>query len=350
VVVAYERAEDALDDLLRNRGSAVPYDLLITDIQMPGMRGNELIRRLRESDALPPTLVMTAHGDKELLVELLQTGCVDFLDKPVAPGVLVERVNTHLKVRAREKEDRARIDSLVELGSITREVAHDLNNVLCAAANMSRALTLKAGDAAARPLRVLSDATGAAVEMVRELRAYGVNGDPEPLDISREVSRLRQLLATALTGRHRLVLDLADGPPAVTMARTSLSRILLNLLVNARDAMASPGTVTITTSVQSPGICSRSGLPGGNQRGCVLLSVTDSGQGIDTAILERIFEDGFTTKSNGTGSGLTVVRRLVEESGGNVAARVAPARGTTFDIRLPVSGAAPGGAQDGARG
>src|SRR5690606_6144127 len=136
--------------------------------------------------------------------------------------------------------------------------------------------------------------------------------------------------------------DLAPDLPPLRADRSQLEQVLLNLAVNARDAMPTGGVLTIrtfaATEVGPP--ADGDALPAGTY---VALEVTDTGEGMETEVLERIFEPFFTTKEfgRGTGLGLSTVYGIVKQSGGDVRVRTALGRGTTFTVLLPAAGAQP---------
>jgi signal transduction histidine kinase len=124
----------------------------------------------------------------------------------------------------------------------------------------------------------------------------------------------------------RLELELSDNLPRVFADPVALRRIIENLTINALESFEKPGgTVTVKTGVINSGADRR-----------VLLTVTDTGKGIEPAALDRIFDDFYTTKERGSGLGLSIVRRLVGDMGGRIGVQSQPGRGTTFRIELPV--------------
>jgi signal transduction histidine kinase len=123
--------------------------------------------------------------------------------------------------------------------------------------------------------------------------------------------------------------ELADDLPPARGDATILRRIVENLVTNAVESLASPaGSVTVTT---------RDGADPATRGRRVRLAVADTGRGMSRAELERAFDDFYTTKSGGTGLGLTVVRRLVADLGGNLRVETAPGAGSTFTVELPAA-------------
>jgi CheY-like chemotaxis protein len=135
-------------------------------------------------------------------------------------------------------------------------------------------------------------------------------------------------------------LDIANDLPSVRMDANQLELALMNLAVNARDAMPSGGRLTISTRLAEavPARCARHGVPQPRE-GFVVLSVADSGTGMDAAVLGRIFEPFFTTKAvgKGTGIGLATVQSVVKQAAGFIEVHSTPGEGSCFEVYLPVS-------------
>ena len=227
----------------------------------------------------------------------------------------------------RELEEQLRqTQKLESLGLFAGGVAHDFNNILgviTANANM-----LSEGLPDGHADRELVDEIDAAVvraaALTRQLLAFSRKQvtDPVVLDINRSVADTRKMLRR-LVGEDIVVRTSLDPDLGrVRFDPSSLVQVLMNLSVNARDAMPDGGTLTISTR---------------NDRDAIMLSVTDTGCGMPREVLERVFETFFTTKAigKGTGLGLPVVHGIVQQAGGTIEIESEPGIGTTFRIRLP---------------
>ncbi len=210
------------------------------------------------------------------------------------------------------------------VGAIAAGVAHDFNNLLavmsCAAA------TLRADLPEAERESVLDDLDGAtarAALMTRHLLALGrPSRGPEEatvLDLRALAINSAALLPRLLGPTIELSVDAAE-PAFVKASRAGLEQVVLNLAVNARDAMPRGGRLSLSVRVEERH---------------VVLSVRDSGTGMDEATRKRIFEPFFTTKATGTGLGLSTVQRIVVECGGTIAVESSVGSGTTFVVTLP---------------
>ena len=154
---------------------------------------------------------------------------------------------------------------------------------------------------------------------------------PAAVDVGSLLRRLEAPLASLLSGRIRLDLDIAENLPKAFIDQQLIDRVLFNLVLNARDAMPEGGRVTIAVALD----CYPAGpVRGGNAM--IRLTIADTGSGMDEATLEMAGEPHFSTKTNGTGLGLATVRQVMERQGGGLSIVSAPHRGTTVDLWLPV--------------
>jgi two-component system, cell cycle sensor histidine kinase and response regulator CckA len=237
------------------------------------------------------------------------------------------------------------------VGQLAGGVAHDFNNLLTAiGSSADMALEELADQEAVREhLGEIQRATVRAADLTRQLLAFSrrqvLNLEVVALaDVVHEGERmLRRLIGESI--RLETAID-RDAPP-VRADRTQLAQVLMNLAVNARDAMPDGGTLTLATGhrIVRPSDARRQrGLSPGAYS---LLVVRDTGAGMDEATRSRIFEPFFTTKERGkgTGLGLSMVYGIVKQTGGYIHVDTAPGRGTAFTIHLPVAPAGLGGAE-----
>ena len=252
-------------------------------------------------------------------------------------AITVVRDVSYAKRLERELRESQKMEML---GRMVGGVAHDFNNVL-AAITLYSDLLLSAlpqdGDAAkhAREIRIAAD-QGAGI--VRQLLAFA---RPHPrelnhVQVNAALENARDLLHRVLGETIELVFDCTDAIPAVLVDPAQLQEILLNLAMNARDAMPNGGTVFLTTAVKK---LARAGhrYPGLRRGTYVSLAFADTGCGMDAPTRARLFEPFFTTKPSGkgTGLGMSTVYRIVREAGGTVSVDSEPQRGTRVTILLP---------------
>jgi signal transduction histidine kinase/CheY-like chemotaxis protein len=219
------------------------------------------------------------------------------------------------------------------VGRLAGGVAHDFNNLLVAingyAELLAAGLTEPRQQKFAREIRAAGERAAA---LTTQLLAFSRRQvlQPRVLDLNESVREIDSMLRRLIGAGVRVELDLDPELRPVEADPSQLGQVLLNLAVNARDAMAGSGTLRIVTR---------------NDGGDVLLEVADSGVGMDAATQARIFEPFFTTKGvgqgTGTGLGLSTVYGIVVQSGGSIGVASEPGHGATFAVRLPATAAVP---------
>jgi PAS domain S-box-containing protein len=234
------------------------------------------------------------------------------------------------------------------VGNLAGGVAHDFNNVLMAIRGYSELALLRLGndDGAVREeIEGISEAAARASGLTEQLLAFSRKQalQPEIVDVNALVLEMQALLSRLIGADVALQTDLESVAPHAKVDRAQLGQAIVNLAVNARDAMPAGGTLVLKTareSVMQPRPLDTGVLPPGSY---VVLSVSDSGLGIDPEARPHIFDPFFTTKEKGkgTGLGLSTVYGVVTQSGGQVAVDSAPAAGATFTIYLPLVPAPP---------
>ena len=241
-------------------------------------------------------------------------------------------------------EDQLRQAQRMEaVGRLAGGIAHDFNNILAAIIGYSELLLAHtpAGDPRRGQAEQIKTAGERAAALTRQLLALGRRQALRPvvLDVDEVIASLQPMLRRLIRADVELAIDRAAEPARVRADRSQLERVLVNLAVNAGDAMAGhAGRLTIATAVTT--LDERyfelhpvaTGQPGRY----VVLEVTDTGVGMDEETQSRIFEPFFTTKaSEGTGLGLATVYGIVRQSGGFVSVESKLGRGTTFEVHLP---------------
>jgi PAS domain S-box-containing protein len=227
------------------------------------------------------------------------------------------------------------------VGRLAGGVAHDFNNLLSVINGYCEILAarLPIHDPSRREIHEVHAAGQKAAVLVRQLLAFSRRQElhPQVINLNRLVRDHATILGRFLGSGGKLHLDLAHDLPNVRADPAQLEQVLLNLTLNARDALRENGRVTISTSVRviKYGLNRRlTDAPPGRY---VLLSVSDNGIGMDAATQTQLFEPFFTTKEagKGTGLGLAMVYGVVQQSGGHIRVHSAPGVGTTFEIHLP---------------
>jgi len=246
--------------------------------------------------------------------------------------------------RKRQEERLRQFEKLESVGQLAGGVAHDFNNMLAGIMGAADLLRRRATeDEAARKLidDILLSCERAAA-LTRQLLDFSHTRIPTrvPLDVHRVIADTIALAARAVDRRISIALDLRAPRATVIGDAAQLQNALLNLALNARDAMPDGGRITFRSEVVELDADQARGLDGQATPGPNLaISVADDGTGIPRDVIERIFEPFFTTKpvGKGTGLGLAAVYRTLCDHHGGIAVESAPGRGTTFTLYLPLS-------------
>jgi PAS domain S-box-containing protein len=231
---------------------------------------------------------------------------------------------TTLKDLQRRIEEQQRLELL---GAFAGGIAHDFNNVLLAALGHAELLAAKLEDPALQLHAArISEAAEAGRRLTTQLLGFG-RGEQDAvasIDAAVVVAQTAAMAERLLPGGVTIDLRLPSEPALVTANRSQLEQIMLNLLVNSRDAIDGVGTIGVQLT---------------RSEGFVAIAVSDTGSGIPPAARERIFETFYTTKppGSGTGLGLATVLSIVSRLGGEIGLESAEGVGTTFTISLPVA-------------
>jgi PAS domain S-box-containing protein len=248
---------------------------------------------------------------------------------------------TDITERKQLEEQFRQAQKMEAVGRLAGGVAHDFNNLLTVIAGFSEMLLERhpPGDASREFLEGIREAGDRASALVRQLLAFSRKQilAPQVLDLNAVVSGTEKWLRRLLGEDIELNCALDPMLGQVRADPGQIEQVLLNLAVNARDAMPRGGTLTIQTAnivLDGTGGRARPGVPPGRY---VLLRLCDTGCGMDPATRARIFEPFFTTKGEGqgTGLGLATVYGIVTQSGGHIVVESAPGEGTVFEIYLP---------------
>ena len=245
------------------------------------------------------------------------------------------------KARERLEQELRQAQKMEAIGQLAGGVAHDFNNLLSVILGYTVLAIdgLPATDPLRPDLEEIAKAARRASDLTRQLLAFSRKQviKPHVLDLNQVVTGLERMLRRVVGDDVTLTIRRADDLGQTLADPGQLEQVLMNLVVNARDAMPTGGSLVIETRNAELGPDGAPERPGGPASGYVVLSVTDSGVGMDEATRTRIFEPFFTTKDQGkgTGLGLSTVWAIARQSGGLVEAESAPGRGTTLTVYLP---------------
>ncbi len=370
---------------------AAKPEVVVLDVKLPDIRGTELCRKLRENDVGVCVLMTSAAFiDPADRVASLDSGADAYLIEPFDPSELVAAVSSLLRMaraekslreanttlaekiteRTRElaavasdleiaKENSARAEEalwhtqkLEAIGRLTGGIAHDFNNLLTVVLGNLELLERGLRDVPSsekwlRHIRSGRRAANDCADIVRQLLVFARRDGlrSEAIDLNKTVARLEDFIRRSVGEQVAVEIVLGPDPVVCKIDPTHFEAALLNLAINARDAMPTGGNLRIAVRMVNvtPGetIDAAMPVPAALQPGeYALVSVSDTGLGISPDIASRVFEPFFTTKDIGKGSGLGLsqVFGFVKQSGGTVSLDSAPGKGARFGLYLPLSG------------
>ncbi|RQV98614.1 response regulator [bacterium] len=365
---------------------ASPPDLILLDISMPDMDGFEVCRRLKadEESRDIPIIFISAMSEIEDKIKAFTAGGVDYITKPFQLDEVIARIETHISLRNLQKQleaanheltdyrnyleeivkertkelekanqklqqeinDRKLIEAkmlssqrLVDLGTLAAGITHDMKSPLQVIVGISESLKKQIENGSpdkeyiAEKLDIINRNGWRIEAVMRSLLSYVrySGSENEPHDLNSLIKETLLLIEHQLNiwANVEVITELEEYIPVLRCDRTKISQALINLLMNARDAMPSGGKITIRTIFQKA-------------ENRVLLQVEDTGVGIPQEIQSKIFDSFFTTKpvGQGTGLGLTNVMETIQLYQGKIELSSVVNHGTTFSLYFPVKPAA----------
>ncbi len=237
-----------------------------------------------------------------------------------------------------------RAQKMESIGTLAGGVAHDFNNLL--GGILGYASFMKAKMESDHPffryIDTIEKSATRAAQLTSQLLGFARDGryDTRPVNLNEVVEETLSILGSTIDKSIEINTDLLDHLPTVTADSGQIQQALLNLCVNARDAMSGGGELSVATDIETIAEDYAKDHEGAKEGSYVTLSVTDTGMGMDEETLNRIFEPFFTTKEEGkgTGLGLAMVYGVIKNHGGFVYVRSEPGAGSTFKMHLPISG------------
>lgn len=364
-------------------------DTILLDIHMPGMDGFDTCRELKiiEATAHIPVIMLTAvRTDSKSRVRALDLGADAFLSKPIDEAALAAQVRAMLRIKQAEdrlRDENAYLEELVKervadlsqanaqlvremeerrqaeqekrkleqqlihaqklesVGRLAGGIAHEFNNMLSIILGYSEMMQEDMTRTDPNYPRVIeiSAAAKRSASLTEQLLAFARKQMvcPRILDLNETVSRMMNMLRRLLREDIQLNFLPSDDPGMVKIDPIQLDQILVNLCINAGDAINGAGQISIATehvTIDGPQFGQDSDLSAGRY---VKLSVRDTGCGMDKTIIPNIFEPFFTTKksAHGSGLGLSTVYGIVRQNNGSISVSSEPGKGSTFTIILP---------------
>lgn len=253
---------------------------------------------------------------------------------------------TDLSEKKRMEDRLLQAQKLESVGTLAGGIAHDFNNILTGILGYAQLMAdlVGAGTPQARYVEVIEQSTLRAADLVRQLLAFSrVSGSEEVMaaPVNTVVLESLELLRSSLPKNIEIESSLSKNLPYIECNPTNLQQVILNICVNARDAMPNGGTLSIVTGLAEPGVqYDPQAAPSAAAGRYLRITIRDTGVGIAPEIKERLFDPFFTTKEKGkgTGLGLAMVYGIVKNIGGNIFVESVVGVGTTFELLFPVAG------------
>jgi PAS domain S-box-containing protein len=279
----------------------------------------------------------TKDGD---LIPVIVSGATyrDGSGNPVGSVINLRDISEQKKLEAQLQQ----AQKMEAVGTLAGGIAHDFNNLLQAIQGYTELLLIrkKEGERGWRELQEVIRAAKRGGELTQQLLTFSrkVESKRRPLDLNQEVEELRELLKRAIPKMIEVKFQLADDLQYINGDAVQLKQVLMNLAVNAKDAMADGGTLFVETEnvTLDREFCAK--YPEVKAGDYVQFTISDTGHGMDRKTLEHIFDPFYTTKEvgKGTGLGLAIVYGIIKNHEGYIMCHSRPGKGTTFKIYLPV--------------
>jgi two-component system cell cycle sensor histidine kinase/response regulator CckA len=289
-----------------------------------------------------PRAALHVHHDKDGNSLYVETKSYPLKDPTGKTVTAIEIINNTTEKKQLEEQLR-HIQKMEAIGQLAGGIAHDFNNILTAITGYGSLMKMKMAedDPLRNHLQQMLDAAERAAGLTRGLLAFSRKQEirPRPVNLNVIIANMEKLLQRIIGEDVEIHVELASGELTVMADCGQIEQVLMNLVANARDAMAESGRLSIQTDtvVLDDEFLKTHGY--GKRGTYAQISVTDTGSGMNEKTRERIFEPFFTTKEvgKGTGLGLSIVYGLIKQHNGYIICSSEPGKGTTFTIYMPLS-------------
>lgn len=300
----------------------ISIDVVVTDYSMPGMSGIELLKRIRALPKSPPVILMTAYGEKTLLIEALRSRCDGYLEKPFAIEALIQEIKRITRSRLRDQDSH-------RMASLLPRLVHQINNPLSLIIGHAELGILNLHDSEKLQENLQSIVTAAAsiTAINKKIFQLGCSQAEQrnELDLVEVIQEALEFFGGLLAHKKIVVeAQFDEESPAICGLRNTLTQAFKNLVLNAIDAMEGKPLKVLKVQVAQV-----------EEGSSILIRFEDTGCGIPGQNLQRVFDPYFTCKENGNGLGLTVVKEAIESHGGSIEIHSEVDLGTCFTIVLP---------------
>jgi signal transduction histidine kinase len=321
-------------------------DLILADYKLPDFDGMSALKTCREQAPDMPFILVTGIMGEEQAIDSMQSGATDYVLKGrlcrLCPAV--RRAMHDVEGRAARKrveEQFVQAQKMEVVGRLAGSVAHDFNNLLSVILGYNEVILAALGPH--HPLcgdaEEIKHAADRAVGLTRQLLSFSRKQAflPVPMDLNEVVSGMSNILTRLIDENVELVVATGKDLGWIKADSGYIGQVLMNLVVNARDAMPQGGKVTVETHRVALDSDSKSQHPGVPPGDYVVMAVSDTGMGMLPEVKARLFEPFFTTKpkSKGTGLGLATCQAIVRQCGGYIEVASEVGRGSAFQVYFP---------------
>jgi len=315
-----------------------PWDMVISDYNLAGFNGLEVLKIVKERLPDVPFILVSGTVGEDVAVQAMKSGAQNYImkDNMVRLGSAISRELSDIAARreslrllAVKEEELRQAQKMEAIGQIAGGLAHDFNNILGIIGLYAESIEASPNtDHVKDSVSGIMDAHRRGAKLVQQLLTVSRKDaiEVKVFELNMVVKNLLEIMGVALGREHEIVLKLTSESTAIMCDQNQIEQVLMNLVINARDAITDSGEVIIRTQVENQG-----------ERSHVVMMVSDNGCGMDEQTLKRSFEPFFTTKEvgKGTGLGLATVHAIVKQHGGEIDVISKVGEGTTFKIRLP---------------
>ncbi|HUK32226.1 MAG TPA: response regulator [Candidatus Acidoferrum sp.] len=348
--LAYKQVDSA--DALKSSLAEESWDIVISDHSMPGFSGTVALKIVRDRQSDTPFIFVSGTIGEHTAVDAMRQGAHDYVMKGnlarLVPAIERElREAQHRREHRRSEQRLRQLEKFEALGNLAGGIAHDFNNAIGAILGWAELGLDDAppGSRIAKSLQSIIQQSRRAAGLTRQLLAYARRQvlEPRVIDLNLLVGETVSLLQRIIGEQIEVKMVLSPESQVIRADPVQIEQVLMNLCLNARDAMPSGGQIIIemTTVDLDEEYCNhhRFSRPGKYVR----LSVADTGVGMDEATIEHIFEPFFTTKEvgKGTGLGLATALGVTRQHDGSIEVHSEVGKGTVFHVFLPAVSSIP---------
>ena len=327
------------------------WDIILADYSMPQFSAPDALNVLKKYNPDIPFIIVSGAIGEEIAVSALREGARDFINKDnltrLIPAIQRELRETETRrQRAKAEAEKKNIEEqlfqaqkMEAIGRLTGGVAHDFNNLLTVINGYSELIlsNMSKDDVNFEQMQLIRQAGRRAENLTRQLLAFSRKQTLKPviLDLNELLFNMEKMLHRLIGEDIDLIVAYADNLKYVKADPSQLEQVILNLVINSRDSMIKGGRIVVETEniyLDKPIDDEKNGQTGLH----VILSISDTGIGMDESIKAKIFEPFFTTKEKGkgTGLGLSTVYGIVKQSGGSITVDSEPYKGSIFRVYL----------------